>query len=500
MTTAPRAILYLRLSSITDDSTSIVRQEADLRSHAERQGWEIIDVLTDNGISGRKAREKASEAVRRIADNEADVLAVWKLDRFTRQGWDGLGELSRALDARERAGSPALFVALQDGLTSAQSAFRLIAGVLSEVARTEADNASKRISSSIQYRRLVSNKFAGGSPPFGYRSAPAPDGVGRVLLVDPAEAPVVRDVAARLAEGVESMGSIMRDLDAHGVPTGRAKARRERQLGRDWEGADRGKWTATAIRRIWTSDAVLGRQRHGGDVVRGPDGLPLQVWPQLLDVATVEAVRRRFGTYNGVKVGTEPRRRAARVLSGLVFCSDCGGKMYVFSSTEGRRAGYRCSAGGNYAIVCRNPRISAADLERIVADEFLSVAGKWPEVEEVVASTVAATEAALAEVEVALREASAALTADGADVPALLSRLETLKGRRTELRSTPQTAEVEHRATGRTLAEAWAATECVAWRRTLLAVAMDSVEVSPTPPGGRYMTPNEDRVVIRWRS
>lgn len=500
MSIAPRALLYLRLSSVTEDSTSIARQEADLRAHATRQGWDVVDVLVDEGISGRKARAKATEAVRRLADDEADVLAVWKLDRFTRQGWDGLGELSRALAAREAAGRPALFAALQDGLTSDQAAFRLIAGVLSEVARSEAENAAKRVKNSIQYRRTVTHKVASGSAPFGYRSVPAPDGVGRVLVLDADEVPIVRDVAERLAEGVESVASILRDLQGGDVPTGRSAARRERQRGGDWEELERGRWTATAIRRIWTSDALLGRQRHGGDVVRGGDGLPLQVWPPLLDVATLEAVRRRFGLARVNNVDREPRHRASRLLSGVAYCGDCGGKMYVNSSKDGRRAGYRCTAGGNTPTVCRNPRMNAEDLERIVSGAVLSVAGAWPEVEEVRVSSSQATEAALAEVEVAIREATAALVEDGADGPALLHHIETLKSRRTELKALPRTTGVEYRATGRTLAEAWDAEEDVARRRMVLLRAIDSVEVIPTTPEGRYCTPNEDRVVIRWNS
>lgn len=500
MTTAPRALLYLRLSSITDDSTSIARQEADLRAYADRQGWNVVDLLVDNGVSGRKTREKATEAVRRLADDEADVLAVWKLDRFTRQGWAGLAELTDALEYRKRTGRPALFVTIQDNMNSDQPAFRLLAGMLSEMARSEAENTALRVKNSIKYRRTVTHKVASGSAPFGYRSVPAPDGVGRVLVLDPAEAPIVREVAGRLAEGVETVASILRDLHARGIPTGRSEARRARQRGDVWEDLKRGGWTATAIRRIWTSEANLGRQRHGGDVVRGADGLPLQVWPAILDVATLEAVRRRFGLGLVAPTPRERRTRAARLLSGLAYCGDCGGKMYVNSSKEGRRAGYRCTAGGNTTTKCRNPRMSAEDLERIVSEAVLSVAGSWPEVEEVHVSSAAANEAALAEVEVAIREASAALTQDDADGPALLHHIETLKSRRTALKALPRTNGVEYRATGRTLRETWDAEEDVARRRLVLLRAVDHVEVHPTAPEARYCTPNEDRVVIRWNS
>src|SRR5690606_31187945 len=265
-----RAVLYLRLSALSDDSTSIVRQEADLRALAEREGWEVVRILVDERISGRKARENAEEAGRMIRDGEADVLAVWKLDRFTRQGWDGLGDLSRALDARrvdaERGqGTPGLFWALQDGLTSEQNSFRLIAGVLSEVARTEAENTSTRARSAMHYRRTVTNRFAGGgSVPFGYSSVPAGGGFRRVLVVNPEEAAVVREVAERLLDGVEPLWRIARDLTDRGVPTSKSAARRAARKGEATDGLDRGRWTASTIRALWTADSLAGRVVHRG--------------------------------------------------------------------------------------------------------------------------------------------------------------------------------------------------------------------------------------------
>ena len=80
MTARKRAALYLRLSETSDASTSIARQEADLKDLAEREGWKVVHVLTHDGVSGRKEREKATEALRLLASGEVDVLAVWKLD------------------------------------------------------------------------------------------------------------------------------------------------------------------------------------------------------------------------------------------------------------------------------------------------------------------------------------------------------------------------------------------------------------------------------------
>src|SRR4051794_28519933 len=98
-----RAVLYLRLSETDDASTSISRQEADLRSRADREGWEVIEVLTDDGISGGKRREKADRGLAMLRDGRADVLLVWKLDRWSRQGITALADLLEVLEARPEA-------------------------------------------------------------------------------------------------------------------------------------------------------------------------------------------------------------------------------------------------------------------------------------------------------------------------------------------------------------------------------------------------------------
>lgn len=489
----PRVVLYLRLSAVVDDSTSIDRQEKDLRAHAARQGWTVVRVLVDEGISGRKARAKAAEAVRLIADDEADVLAVWKLDRFTRQGWDGLGELSRALDARKHAGRPALFVALQDGLTSDQSAFRLIAGVLSEVARSEADNAAARIKNSIQYRKLTTSKYTGGAAvPFGYRSIPAPDGVGRVLIHDPEEAAIVREVTARLLPGVEPLSRICADLQARGIPTSKSPARRALKAGESAKGLSRGLWRASTLRSLFTSDLLLGRVRHHGDLIRDEDGLPLSVWPPLLDLATLEALRARLAASDD---RPKVKGRAARLLSGIAFCAVCEAKMYV--TTSSGRPVYACRSSWN-AVPCPSPKINALGLEDHVSARFLAFAGGWPEVETITATDHSATNAALREVEAALREATGAMLEDGADLPAIAARIGALKARRDELRAIPANTTARTVLTGRTLAEAWTDATSDEVKRSLLLYALDSVTVAPT--ASRRSPIDPDRVAFRWNS
>lgn len=497
------AVLYLRLSSIVTDSTSIVRQETDLRALAAREGWNVAHVLVDEGISGRKTRANAVEAVRMIADSEVDVLAVWSLDRFTRQGWDGIGELLKALDARKvdsdrGKGRPARFVALQNGLNSDHSSFRMIAGVLSEVARQEAENGATRVRSSIAHRKKTDKYTGGASVPYGYRSVPAPDGVGRVLVHDPAEVAIVEEVALRLLRDVESLHAICKDLQRRGVYTSKSAARRAYKEGSPTDCEDPGVWRASTLRSMFSSDLLLGRVVHHGEPLRDEKGLPRSVWPPILDLSTLSALRRRLGTERSEDDEPKaPRRtRAARLLSGLAFCDLCGARMYV--TTASGKAVYSCASGWNREADCPGPKIGAEALDDFVAEEFLSIAGDWPEVEEVAESDDATREAALGEISAALRQATAAMMDDDADVAALGARIAQLKAERAAVNARPVPVGSSLRATGRSLREAWNAEENVALRRDSLENAIEHVEIGPN--SGRRGVFDPSRVRIVWTS
>ena len=58
-----RAVIYVRVSRSKDESVSLARQEEELRQLAEREGWAVVAVLSDDGLTGTKEREKAEAAL-----------------------------------------------------------------------------------------------------------------------------------------------------------------------------------------------------------------------------------------------------------------------------------------------------------------------------------------------------------------------------------------------------------------------------------------------------
>ena len=79
-----RAAIYARVST---DGQTTDNQVIALREIAGRRGWEIVEVYTDQGISGSKGRDKRPGFDRMLKDanrRKCDVLMAWAIDRMGR--------------------------------------------------------------------------------------------------------------------------------------------------------------------------------------------------------------------------------------------------------------------------------------------------------------------------------------------------------------------------------------------------------------------------------
>src|SRR4051812_11038212 len=95
-----RAVLYTRVSTAeqAESGAGLAAQEAALRAHAARRGWETVDYLTDAGASGKSmaGRPGLARAIDLVTTGQADALAVAKLDRLSRSLLDFAGLMVRA--------------------------------------------------------------------------------------------------------------------------------------------------------------------------------------------------------------------------------------------------------------------------------------------------------------------------------------------------------------------------------------------------------------------
>lgn len=81
-----RAFLYARVST-TDKGQETANQLPEMRRCVENREWKLRREFIDNVTgSGKKIREQFDEMLEACDRHEADVVVIWALDRFSREG------------------------------------------------------------------------------------------------------------------------------------------------------------------------------------------------------------------------------------------------------------------------------------------------------------------------------------------------------------------------------------------------------------------------------
>ena len=89
-----RVALYFRVST---GSQTTDNQRRELEAAVERHGWNVVQVFTDEGISGAKGREGRpglDALLKAVARRQVDLVAAWSVDRLGRSLQDLVGLLS----------------------------------------------------------------------------------------------------------------------------------------------------------------------------------------------------------------------------------------------------------------------------------------------------------------------------------------------------------------------------------------------------------------------
>lgn len=327
---------YYRVSVARDDMRSPELYEEEISRYCSYKGLELARIYSDvdySAFRGAKPRPSLEELVNERA-GYAGVI-VPKLSRFGRS----MKELIRLFDLFDSDSIPLVF--LDMNLDTSTSQGRLLRHILAAFAEYESD--VKADYTRANHRRIRAEGRAWGMAPFGYQTA----GHG-VWRLDDDAAPVVRAIYSRYAAGV-SANAIATELNDLGVTTRR---------GLPWKGQTIGKMLDNP------AYAALSIVDHGLVPAR---------WEPIVDRATWDAVRARRGA--------DPRRmhnlgrtkpRKPYLLSGLMWCGQCGRRMTHTVSARDGRGVYHC-AGSRWAKWdgCLNARVYDNLADGFVAERFL---------------------------------------------------------------------------------------------------------------------------------
>jgi len=321
-----RAAIYTRISIDPDGrSTATARQLEDCERHIAARGWEHVGTYEDPDISAYDRRAVRPSFERMKADivaGRVDVVVAWKMDRLWRRARDfaDLDEVCETAGAR--------IVTVVDGIDTSTSAGRLVATVMTGMARAESENISIRARRKAAELARDGKIAGGGRRLFGYES--------RMTGIVPEEAALLREAARRILDG-EAINAICRDWNTRGIRTTGEKG-----------------WRSTALRRTLSTYQVTGRRFY--------EGVPYPArWDAILTVAEHAALLRLFDARGG-----QPAAIRTHFLSRLLRCGLCGHVMVGKQTSRGAR-GYGCVSGPDDGG-CGRIRRRADPLEEYVRD------------------------------------------------------------------------------------------------------------------------------------
>lgn len=138
----PHRVLGYARCSTTEQAESglgIAAQKATIWSECQRRGWKLVEVVTDEGESGKSLDRPGLQSVlERIACHEVDGLVAAKLDRISRSVRD-FADLLEWFSATR-----ASLVAVDVGVDTSTPGGKLVCSVFSAVSEWERDVISAR--------------------------------------------------------------------------------------------------------------------------------------------------------------------------------------------------------------------------------------------------------------------------------------------------------------------------------------------------------------------
>jgi site-specific DNA recombinase len=235
---ASKAVGYIRVSSEEQASSGfgLATQEAAIKAFAASQGYELLEVVSDPGVSGA-TKPGEREGFRRIVEmaeqGAFSVLLVWKFDRLARQI---VYAVTAANDLQEQHGVQLRSVT--EPIDTATPMGRTVFAILAGMAEQERQVITER---TFLGRREKASRggFAGGAAPLGYKK----DRQGG-LVEDGESADTVRRIFAMKSQGA-TLQAIASALNADGVPTARG-----------------GKWWPATVRYVLDNPKYRGQVEY----------------------------------------------------------------------------------------------------------------------------------------------------------------------------------------------------------------------------------------------
>ena len=306
-----RVICLYRVSTVGQvDHDDIPMQRKACREYAATHpDWEIVDEICEKGVSGYKISTNARDAVveikKRAVLHQFDVLLVFMFDRLGRRD----DETPFVVQWFVQQG-----IEVWSTREGEQRFDNHVDKLLNYIRFWQASGESEKTAIRVRTKHsqmAQEGLYRGGLVPYGYRL----ENLGRTnkknqpvrdMVVDESEAAIIRQIFNLLANEGYGTNRVAQYLNSRGIKTKRGTTL----------------WRGTSVRAVIENPIYVGMMRFGDEKYG-----PFEQY-RIIDDATYERClqtvkgrsTRNFGANTVVPVRTDSRS----LLSGILFCADCG--------------------------------------------------------------------------------------------------------------------------------------------------------------------------------
>ena len=377
---------YIRLSKEDlkkgkDDSNSVINQRDLLNDFYQKHigEFESVSEYVDDGHTGTDAnRENFQRLLSDVMSGKINCVVVKDLSRFARNYSDA-GSLIDNLFVQMGV----RFISLAENVDSYKnpdSVSNIIVPITNVMNEFYARDTSRKIRSVFKSKGM-SGKHLTGTVIYGYLW----DEKREHWLVDEEAAAVVRHIFALAMEGYGPY-QIATKLSEEKIEMPAVHlARYGEGVNKNKAFADIYRWSASTVVEILKKQEYLGHtvnfktRKHFKDkkshyVDESEWTIFENTHEAIIDQETFDNVQRIRGNARRYPDGFGE----AHPLTGLMYCADCGGKMYVHRTYNGKRVPqYTCGQYGKYPIGSLCPtqhRIKAEAVLTLIADMLRAIA------------------------------------------------------------------------------------------------------------------------------
>lgn len=344
-----RVAIYIRVSTQeqADEGYSIPEQTERLKKYCEAMKWTVAKIYTDGGFTGANINRPAlSSLISDTKSNLIDIILVYKLDRLSRSQKDTLYLIEDVFLKNNVE-----FVSMCENFDTSSPFGRAMIGILSVFAQLEREQIKERLAMGHVGRAKEGYWRGGHGSPIGY------DFTDGNLVVNEYEALQVKEIFNLFLQG-NSMHCI--------CDTMRSKYSNKYS---SWNNHN-------VIAKILQNTIYVGMIKYKGKEYTGQHDPIIQENIFTTTQTKLKEYQKTFTEHYKTPF------RGNNLLSGLIFCGNCGARYFTISTMSkinGTYQYYKCySRDGNRQMKkvdgCKNPIYRKSELDDIIINEILELA------------------------------------------------------------------------------------------------------------------------------